>query len=303
MKAVRNEKIIFSRKSLAHKYSSKSLKYASSAYGHMFLEDMCFDFAITFSSFSKTENFFSFTPHDSKIIELLEYRTPSFLQYDFSTLLSDNMNLLMLDGSCYVEIELGVEDAKLKSISFIPMHASRSITMRNKIKFYSTNYKDERVNWTIPKNLIIKHDLRDLGVKRNHFQSILKGLSEKGLPDFMWTSENGIPFEDYNNKQVLDMFKIVGHTYWNLRKPSSEYINDIYLLYRKVMFDEYRLQFLEYLLSNYNKALAELGLEYGFTGEIICNVDISNHKIKLEQLLSGEINCEEMANYLFTHKK
>ena len=285
------------------KRRSKKLKFTNSLYGHMFLDDMCADFPIHFASFSHGNDFFTIKPHDSKLKQLLGYGNFRFLKYDFSHLISKNMYRLLLDGICYVEMSLGLENDELKSIQFIPLNVIWRVEMKKKIKFYITDFCGKRLSKTVSKQFIVKLDLRDLKIKRNHFKKILKGLADKEIPDFNWLTQVGISFSDYNNRQVLNALRTAGDTYWGLRKRDNEYVNEIYLLYRRVMFDCYRLKFFEYIISQYNNALSEVGSKYDFTGEIAYNLDITNHKKELEKLLSGEINCEEMTKYLFKRKQ
>ena len=283
--------------------SSKKRKYVNSLYGHMFLEDMCADFPIHFAPFSQANDFFTIKPHDSKLKQILEHGNFHFLRYDFSHLISKNMYSLLLDGICYVEMILDFENDELKSIQFIPLNAIRCTKMKKKIKFHITDFHGKRLSRTIAKQSIVKLDLRDLKIRRNHFWRILKGLSGKGIPDFGWLNKTGVSIADYDNRQVLNALRTVGDTYWDLRKSENEYMNEIYLLYRRIMYDSYRFRFFEYFLSQYNNALREIGLKHGFDGEIAYNVAVENHKKELEKLLAGEITCEQMADYLFKRKQ
>jgi len=298
---MKSKGLVYTRKSVFTQSKPNNSKYLNSLYGGIFIEDMCSDFAIRFAPAYQSRNFFTVNPNDSKLKSFLEYKTHQFLQYELSKQLSQNMYNLLVNGVCYAEIVLGFEEKELKSISFVPLNINKCVKKRYESKFYAIDHRGNKVSWILPNNLIVKFDLKDLGMKRWHFRKMLKGLSRKKLPDFEWQQKMGISISDYDNRQVLNALKLVGDTYWNLRKSSNEYTTDIYLLYRDVKHKAYRLKFLDYLISKYNNALENLGLEYDFTGEIAYCVDIKNHVNALKRLLSGEINCEEMGKCLFKY--
>jgi len=245
----------------------------------MFLDDMCASFSIDYSLFSQTDgDFFIVKPHDSKLKQLLEYDNFQFLRYDFSQLISKNMYGLLLDGVCHVEMVIGFEDDELKAIQFISVDSTRFRKSKKEMKFYAVNCEGKRVRWTVPNQFIIRLDLRDLKTRRNHFRKMLRALPKEVIPELEWLNRTGVPFADFQNRQVLKALRDVRDTYWDMRNRDNEYINEIYLLYRKVMYDSCRFKFFEYVLSQYNKALREIGLEYGFSGEIAYSVNISCYR-------------------------
>ncbi|MGG4195795.1 hypothetical protein ABEW50_20335 [Paenibacillus jamilae] len=281
----------------------KYKKYTNTLEGSMFLDDLCADFAIGFSPFSQRDDFFMVKAETDTLKNLLEYSSYSFLRYDFSRMLSKIMYNLVLEGRCYAEIVLWFdENDLLKEISFIPIHYYRLYRSKNKVTFWAKDHQGNKVKWAIPNEYTIYFDLKDIGFGRNHFRKILKGLSYKGLPDFKWFQKHSIPIGEYTNRHDLNLLKIVGDSYWNGRKYDSEYVNEIYLLYRTIMFNTLRHQFLDYFLGQYNRALTYLGQRYGFNGQIVYTVDISDYHEELEKLLAGEINSSEMGDYIFKFK-
>ena len=293
----RSENFTYTQRSVISKSESKHYKYSNSFYGHMFLEDICANFSIRFSDFAKPRNFFTTSPNDSNLGTYFESS-----DHEFSNVLSRSMYNLLLNGVSYVEIVLGFDDEELRNISFVPLNITKHTKKKGEIKFFATGaYNEKPVDWVISNDFLIKLDLNDLGMRRNHFRKILKGLSDKGLPDFDWIAKSGNSLDNYINRQTLHSMKLVGDTYWDLRKSDNEYTNDVHLLYRRVMSDLFKFKFLEYMLARYNKTLKTLGAKYGFEGEIAHTVDISGHKAKLTQLLSGEISCDDMCGYLFRH--
>ena len=261
----------------------------------MFLKDLCTNFSIHFSGFAKPNKFFTTSSNDSNLGEYLERD-----DYGLSNILSQSMYNLLINGVSYIEIVLGFEDGELISISFVPLSITKYAKRKGEIRFFAKDaYNGKPVDWTITNNFLIRLDLKDLGMRRNRFRKILKGLSKKDIPNFDWLAKTGISLYEYANKQILHSMKIVGNTYWDLRKNDNEHISDVHLLYRKTMCDLFKFNFLEYMLAQYNKSLLSLGVAHGFEGVIAHTADISDHRAKLAQLLSGEVSCDNMCDYLF----
>lgn len=295
--ATRNREL---RMRMSSRKSNRRHKIDSSLYSHMFLEDMCASFAISFSPSFQSDDFYIVSPESSILKQLLDTNHSRFLRYKFDQLLSWNMNELLRYGRCYVEIIPVVEEEELLSIRFESLSASRAFKLDTKTLLFSRDFMGDYHRKTVVNNLLIKLDLKDMGIQRMRFKRILKKLSKKDLPDFDFLNQNGISISDYDNKQKLSTFKLVGDTYWSLRDYSSVYITEVYLLYRKVKHDNYRLRFLEYLLAQYNQAIQVLGNQYGFSGKIEIAYEIDSHLDDLKELLSGNLSCKQMSDILYS---
>lgn len=285
-------------------HSNRKKKLKSSFYGHMFLQDMCMDFSISFSPTINGGEFFEIYPKSSIVDQLLRYKNHSpFLRYDFNQQLSWILNELMLSGRAYIKICPVIEEQEIVAIKFEHLFPER-VSKRRKVTIFSErDYSGKISKKAVQNDRIVKFDLKDLGIERSYFKKILKGLSRLEIPDFKWLTKKEIPLNDYEAKRKLSALKIVGKTYWDLRDRNNENVTRVYSLYKDVMFKHLRYKFLEYFLNQYNQALNYLGEQYDFVGEIIIVPELNNHIEDLDKLLAGEINCDQMADILFTKYK
>lgn len=276
----------------------------NSLYGRMFLEDMCADFGIDFSpTFNNNNDFFEIYPKSSLVEKLLNSSHSSFLRYEFYEQLSWDMHELIFKGKAYIEIIPMFSEQELVSLKFEPLLANRVYKKKSKTIFSARDYSGEIIKKSISNNRILILDLKDMGIKRNHFKKILNGLSKVGTPDFEWLNRKGITLKDYEDKQKVSAFKLVGKTYLSLKDYNNEHITRVYSMYRNVMHKLFRYRFLEYFLDRYNQVISDLGKQYGFSGEIRIVPEVNNHLTELEKLLNGDINCDQMSDVLFGRLK
>lgn len=268
-------------------------KFTEGHWQSMFLDDLCLDFSISFSKFSESTSFFT-VKDDNKLREVLLFKDPLFLQYKFSELLSFALHDLLLSGSAYIEIVLHGSDTELEGISFQRFRYKRKIKKKNTTIFYGKDYLGSRAKFSILNDCLIKLDLRDLGLKRNHFKRILRYLGKDGLEDFDWLLSKNISYKEYNDKLHYKALTRIKKTYWDFRNPTYEYINDPYKLYRNIKFTLFRKSLLDYMLDQFNKKLRNLKLNEQITGEIAYSEIINCYEEELEDMLNGKRNCKQI---------
>ena len=264
---------------------------------------MCADFSISFSPTFNNDDFFEIYPKSSPVEKLLSSSHSSFLRYEFCKQLSWDMHELISKGKAYVEIAPIFSEQELVSLKFELISADRVRKKKSETIFSARDYSGKIIKKTIPNSRLLILDLKDIGINRNYFKKILNGLSKVEVPDFEWLNRKGITLKDYDDKQKISAFKLVGKTYWSLRDYNNEHITRVYSMYRNVMYKLYRYRFLEYFLDRYNQAISDLGKQYGFSGEIRIVPEVNNHLTELEQLLKGDINCDQMSDVLYGRLK
>lgn len=172
-----------------------------------------------------------------------------------------------------------------KPVAFVLLHIPpRSIKAEGEklMQYVPENVKRERnlssgVIELTPENIVI---FELPAYMRHDYDHMMNSLYAQGsiasMPDFVLPSMKGeiapVPFDlnKFNRDQkmaVAEATKLIG---WNARQiPDDMFITEYYYLHRFLLFEHFKLQIRESILSTLNGALARAGGVLGLTGQIV----------------------------------
>lgn len=273
-------------------------KNTHSIYPHMFIEDFCMDFSISFSTINSHGDFFKITTE--KLKKLLEEGNYLFLRYDLSKLLSKIMRDLIYKGKSSIETVLYYNDSnELVGIGFSPLNYITRVPLIRKELFIAKSFNGKLIHYNVKKNRLIKFNIREIGLTKNFFNKQLNKLSKLGTPNFSLTKK--IPnfnFELYKRYEELKLLNCTKRIYWDGRNSTNRFVNQPYYLYRLTNYNILRLCIFKYLLWKINSSIEGIGYEYNFDGKVECKFDIDEKitylKDSYEKYERQEINQEQL---------
>ena len=273
-----------------------------SGYGWMFEEDLCRDFSIVLAKWGKDREFYRVDAETLKLKKLLEYDDYGFLEYKLDDLLSQNMNDLIYYGKAYVEvIRWYDEEDNLVRISFQPFHYKKQIAIGKNIYYQLRRQNGEKIRGKIRRKDTIAFSLKDLGYSVGSIKKVVKKLDKMEMADYTLAldKDSGFDANVFQQKCEYKLLKITRKFYWPGMDTSSKSMSEPYMLYRHMKFLLVQKRFLDYLMQGYNKALENLGKEYGFEGRISYQSKTEGYEEVIENLRNGEMNCEQVGKVVF----
>ena len=277
-------------------------KKGYSGYGWMFEEDLCMDFSIVLTKRGKDREFYRVDSETSKLKELLEFSDYGFLEYKLDELLSQNMSDMMYYGKAYVEvIRWYDEENNLLRISFQPFHYKRQFATGKTIYYQLQRQNGEKIRGKIKRKDVIVFSLKDLGYSTLSLRKVLKKLDSIKMEDYTLAldKDSGFDANVFQQKCEYKLLKVTRKFYWSGRDTSSKSMSEPYMLYRNMKFSLTQKKFLDYLMQGYNKALEDIGKEYGFEGRISYQCKTEGYEEVIEKLRNGEMNCEQVGKVVF----
>lgn len=281
---------------------SKNKKHKLSFYPHMFIQDYCLDFSISFSGFNSHDDFYK--ANTIILSKLLEEENHLFFKYDLSELLSGIMHDLIFYGQSSVEIVLYFNDSnEVIGISFFPLNYVMKIPFLRRKHFFAKSFNEGLIYYYVEKKRLTEFNIRELGITKKFFNKILKKLSKLGISDISLGNRTpNIDYEFYKRDEEYKLLNFTKGVYWDGRNSNNQFVNEPYYLYRLTKYNILRLRILKYLLSKINTSLIRIGKEYSFQGEIECKLEIDEKisflKTSYEKYEKKEINQDQLLEIL-----
>jgi len=278
-------------------------KYLSEHYSNKFLEDMSMHLSISLSLKNQNDCFFYVDTANLKLRSMLEYRTHSFLRYDFDKLLSNNLISLITCGEGYALVNLGFDSKHvLKAIDFQNINYLYSFSLCNYVYFITRKYSGKYKLVKIAKDNLIEFSLTEVGISKHFFVNVLDKLYDASKDDPINNFRGrdiDLKFIELQKKHDIELLKSVGKSHWNIMNLSSRHFSEVYLSYSAYKLYSFRKIMLGYLLKKYNEKLQKIGNAYDFQGMIEHNAIIEITDEDLKKLLTGKMTCEQFCNKLY----
>ena len=272
-----------------------------SGYGWMFEEDLSGNFSIALTKRGEDRGFYKVDAKTSKLEDLLEFGDYGFLEYRLDELLSQNMSDLIYYGKAYVEVIRWYDEENLVRISFQPFYYKKQVVIGKSIYYQLRRQNGEKIRGRIKRKDTIVFSLKDLGYSARSLKKIIKRLDKMTIADYALALDENSGFDAnvYQQKCEYKLLRLTSKFYWPTRDSSSKSMSEPYMLYRHMKFSLIQKKFLDYLMQGYNKALEELGKEYGFDGKIVYSCKTEEYEKVIEKLRNGEMNCEQVGKVMF----
>ena len=273
-------------------YSSYINKIIDNMPAKMFLDDFCSDYSISLSKKRFNNCIYRFHNASSKLLNLFAY---DFLDYELDKILSALSRDLLIFGKAFLIENLKYnKDNDLCEISYEPLHCKYIRVRKNYIKYKYKTSKGEIVKCRVDRKRVIEFHLKDVGYSKKYFLKFFKKLKKTDLPSSTLVVDENFDWDKFNKTKDYKLLKYTRNIFWDGRNFSNKYVNEPYLLYRRIKYELIRNDFLEYLISQINADISVLGKEYDFSGYIAFDSKTDSYKDLLQDLKEGKKNCEQV---------
>lgn len=269
---------------------------------HLLTEDFCNSMYLSLRASREDNSFYRI--EDKKLKELIGFYYQTS-EYDFDQMMCQCIFDLIIHGKTYIEQVLFFDkDNKLAKIQFVPLRAKRHMKIFGTLYYCLKKYDKQWIFGHVNCNYLIDLNLKDMGYPKRHFKSILKKLDKLKRKDLNSTNlgfdkKSGFDFDLFRKKQDLKMLKVLKELKWNNR-GNNQFVTEPYMVYRAMQFDLMQERFLRYVIKQINEALKRTGIKYGFSGKIQYDSKTKTYDTLLEQLQTGEKNCEQVSKVVFS---
>lgn len=279
------------------KYNSFISKYSYGSHSNMFIEDFCSSYSIALAKHINERNFYNVDGDEKLFKSVFGY---DFLRYDLDNLLSNITENLMLFGKAYVE-RIYIYDKKgdFAGVYYKCINCRKIKSRVKNIAYKIKTDENLKIKGQIPKRTIIFFRIKDLGFSKKFFRRKIKKLKRLELPKPELTFKSYFDIKHFEKKGDYRLLKITKDVYWTARKYDNTYVTEPYLIYRNMMFEKLRNNFLEYLISKINEDIDSIKDETKFTGKIIFDSITQNYDKLITEFQSGEKNCEQIGKVIF----
>ena len=280
----------------------------SSAYQHMFLEDFCRGFSFELAQDPDDRIFYDVTPEGAMLKKLLTFQKYDFLKYDLDQLLSHIMRTLVFSGKAFLEIvQITDADKNVVGIALVPFEPILSFRCSPNTYFASIQ-KDKKIRFfKIGNSNLINFRLSDLGFWRYYFKlyyKYLRCLDILEVSDMSLSAkETSFDFDVWKAKREYKLLKCSRKIGWYGRNTSNQYMSEAYLLYRIIQWRSLRKRFLEYFLEQINTALKPICKDLKINGVLFSKSISYDYDDLLQKLYTGEINYNQLGDYVFHRKR
>lgn len=244
------------------------------------------------------DSFFYFKKSDKKLSTLLGFFT-NLDGFDLEQSIRNIIYDLLLYGKTYAEVILFFDEKNtLDEIEIKPIRYKRQIIIFNKLYYCVKKFDGTYEFGHIDKQNLLIFNLKDMGFSKSFFKRRMKKLDklDKNLLDLPSTSPD-FNFDIYKKKTELKNLKIMKKVYWT-ESLRNKHISEPYLVYRSMKLHLLQKEFLDYVLGKYNEKLNQVGKEHNFTGKIRYKTKTVDYNTLINELQSGEKNCEQIADLI-----
>ena len=302
-----NTKAYFTSQKSPNSACINSRRKTSSAYQHMFLEDFCRGFSFELAEDPDDRFFYDVTPEGAMLKKLLTFQKYDFLKYDLDQLLSHIMRTLVFSGKAFLEIvQITDADKNVVGIALVPFEPILSFRCSSNTYFASIQ-KDKKIRFfKIGNSNLINFRLSDLGFWRYYFKlyyKYLRCLDILEVSDMSLSAkETSFDFDVWKAKREYKLLKCSRKIGWYGRNTSNQYMSEAYLLYRIIQWRSLRKRFLEYFLEQINASLKPICKNLKINGVLFSKCISYDYDDLLQKLYTGEINYNQLGDYVFPHK-
>lgn len=298
-------RILSDRKRLEKLYSMPK----ECIYNQRFFGDLSSGYATLLEETANQIGFFSFEPYDCRISKLVMGER----QYDFCNNLDKVITTitfcLIAYGKGYIHIipeyltQKEGDETNTRVLSKIRINEIKGFVKKKnheKLLFCSKKYNGETEEIEMQRKQLIIFDIRDIGFRKRYFINILKKLSKYDIISASTRMINddldGYDFSIHSKKYKIQQIKVSKDIGWSF---TNDGLSDSYILYKKILKDKLKLQFLEYILKKINLGLEEfMG---GSDGKLIVHIKKKNYNQLWNDYSNGIITGSELTNILY-HK-
>lgn len=246
--------------------------------------------------------FLTIEPESSELNKLLSKNTEVVLFNSFEYAVTELLRDLVLFGRAYLLIhpeyitetdDDGIEHTELNSLEIGSISGYIKKQNDTSYIFCAVAKYDKSVHVdAIPKDLLVKLDLKDIGFSSRYFYRMIKILNKYDItmfPDFLHYCYGYNFTEHYKAVKLIEM-KALKEVGWVDKE------NDLlksYKLYNQIKMNKLRIQLLKYVVKKINEGLKSY-LKEATDGELVPHIrlvdydkrwcDYSNGKITLDQL-------------------
>lgn len=283
-------------------YVDYNRSYHPGLEARLLTEDFCNCMYLSLRASREDDSFYYIKDKNLKDLIGFYYETS---EHDFDEIICQCIFDLIIHGKAYIEQVLFFDkDNKLAKIQFVPVRAKRHMKIFGTLYYYLKRYDKKWIFGHINCNNLIDLNLKDIGYPKHYFKSIFKKLDKLERRDlkskkFDTDKKSGFDFDLFRRKQDLKKLKVLKNLKWSDR-GNNQFITEPYLVYREMQFDLLQEQILKYVIKQINESLKQTGDKYGFSGKIQYDSKTKTYATLLEQLRTGEKNCEQVSKVVFS---
>ena len=277
----------------------------SSIYSNRLFEDLSSGYSYSLGDKSDKHDFFCFNPKDCKASKLIK-RNKYYSSYDLERMIDRIAYSLVAYGKAYLFIDIEYkadmkeDGSEVKTISAIQMRDVEGIIRKRRsdnivflLKAYNGTIKEITMS---PKQFVV-FDIKDVGYSRRFFGKILKKLEQcdvSSTTEMLVDKVEGYDFSAHRKNSKMRELRALRGVGWSF---GSEDLSDSYILYKKILADELKIKFLEYILGKINHGIAAcLGKD---AGSIVAEIKRKDYRQLWKDYSEGKLTGTELTNILY----
>lgn len=277
----------------------------NSIYSNRFFGDLSAGYSYSLGDKSDKYAFFGFQPKDCKASKLIK-RDKFYSSYDFERMIDRITYSLIAYGKAYLYIDIEYkadmkeEGSEAKTISAIQIRDVEGIIRKrtaDNIVFLLKGYNGKIKEIIISPMQFVVFDIRDVGYSRRFWRRMLKKLERcdvSSTTEMVVDKVEGYDFSAHRKNNKMRELKALRGVGWSF---GSEELSDSYILYKKILADELKLKFLEYILERINHGIAAcLGKDAGM---LVANIKRKNYRQLWEDYSEGKLTGTELTKILY----
>lgn len=278
----------------------------SNIYTARFLQDLSSGYSFILGDKTKSGDFLTFEPQDSKISKLFKRSYRYDLSHDVEEIIEKITYGLIAFGKAYAYLEPDYhlskdeksDNRELSSLKIRNIEGFIKQQNKTHILFYRKGLNNKVSIMRMNKKQLIVFDIKELGYKKRQFINILRKLEKCDITlsstYLVGGGLDGYDFSIHAKNSMLHEMKAVKDIGWSFR---VEGLSDSYLLYKRIQFMKLKLKFLQYIVERLNTGLEEYIEDVD--GKLVAHIK----EIRLDKLWTdyyhGKVSGTELTSILY----
>lgn len=272
-------------------------KYRTNLETHAFLQDMLTHYSITLCKNYQDDRCYSFDGDVRKFGNVFGY---DYLRYDLDNLLSNITENLLFYGKAYVERVYWYDDQDmLQKVTYRCINCAKIQKRGRKLRYVLKSFDGNTYKGKIALKDIIAFDLKSLGFSKRFFLRKIKKLKKIGLPKAQLIDCKDFSWSVLSAKQDYYLLKLMKDIFWSARKTNNKFVNEPYLIYRKMQYEKLLNSFFNYLITKINGDIQNISQLTGVSGKITFDSITENYDELWEEFNIGKKNCNDIGKVIF----